>query len=53
MVVGSTPTHCASVHTVWGEGAEGYFIECAVRVRAEKYQVYGVRKFVLIKNLKI
>ena len=26
-VVRSTPTHCAGVHTVCGEGAEGYFIE--------------------------
>ena len=23
----STPAHCAGVHTVCGEGAEGYFIE--------------------------
>ena len=27
VVVRSTPTHCAGVHTVCGEGAEGYCIE--------------------------
>ena len=26
-VVRNTPTHCAGVHTVCGEGAEGFFIE--------------------------
>ena len=26
-VVRSTPTHCAGVHPVCGEGVEGYFIE--------------------------
>ena len=26
-VVRSKPTHCAGVHTVWGECAEGYFIK--------------------------
>ena len=41
------------VHTVCGEGAEGYFIECAVSVRAGKHQVCGVRKFVQMKKLKI
>ena len=49
-VVRSTPTDCAGVHTVCGEGAEGYSIEWVVSVRAGKYQVYGVWKFVQMKK---
>ena len=40
----------AGVHTVCGEGVEGYLIECAVSVRAGKYQVCGVRIFVQIQK---
>ena len=47
-----TPTQCAGVHTECREGAEGYFIECAVSVRAGKHQVCSVRKFGQIKKLK-
>ena len=49
-VVRSTPTHCAGVHTVCGEGAESHFVES---VRVGKHQVCSVRKFVQIKKLKI
>ena len=50
MVVRSTLTHCAGVHTVCGEGAQGTFVES---VRVGKYQVCGVCKMALLKNLAI
>ena len=43
MVVRSTPTHCAGVHTVCKEGAEGYFIESVWRVCVRENAKCAVR----------